>query len=562
MALFTMEQVSFTYAGAATKALEGIDLTIDQGDFAVLAGTTGSGKTTLLRLLKNQVRPEGTLSGVLHYEGIPLTQVDDRRSVEEIGMVFQDPDNQLVTHTVWQELFFGLENLGYSPEMMQRRVGEVVNYFGIGEYLHQPVHALSGGQKQIVNLAAVMALRPRILLLDEPTAQLDPVASREFLGMLYRLHREMGITIIISEHRLEGLVPMAHKMLVLDQGRIRFQGGVRKVMQAVWEAGDQRFMGFIPETGQLYLQLASSEKEEEIPVTVQEGQRWFQGFFQSACGELSTGRGPLSVQKDLQADDAPMQEENLAVRCQDLFFRYEKNGPLILNRLSLALPKGHFFVLLGGNGSGKTTLLRILAGIRKPQRGKIFYQGVKQPSFRGTVGYLAQNPLAYLSEETVEELFRERIREMKGTNPEKMFRDIIHDYELEEMLRQHPFDLSGGEQQKIALSLVLMSDPELVLLDEPTKGLDRDARHRLGMKINEMKQQGKTILMASHDVEFAARYADKCGMIFDGKIHGTGETRSFFSDNCFYTTTIHRVVGQQLKNAVTLKDVIQSCSRQ
>lgn len=551
MAHYQIEDVSFQYPNCSEKTLDHITITIEEGEFVLLCGPSGSGKTTLLRQLKREVRPEGKRSGSIYYRGTGLDQLDERRSIEEIGMVFQDPDNQIVMNTVWQELTFGMENLGYSTAQMQRRVGELVQFFGMEEWLHLPIHELSGGQKQLVNLASVMTLRPRVLLLDEPTAQLDPIAAKEFIQLLSRINEEFSLTIIISEHRIEEVVPHATQLVMLNRGGIAYLGTPDQVMKQIWKDEDALFLPYLPSICQLYLGIEKVSDARAVPMSVKEGRRWLAGKQE----QRQAARKSLS-----EAVKVDGQQVEPLLTCKKLYFTYDKNAPLVLKRLSLSIHEGEFFALLGANGSGKSTLLQQIAGAHKPQRGDILYAG-KSLLRKSTVersrmiGYVAQNPMLYFTRDTVREQLMDRLRRLGEHSSIEKLNKLAARFDVESIMDKHPFDISGGQQQKIALMLVLLADPKLLLLDEPTKGLDPISKHRLAELLEMIRAAGTTIVMVSHDIEFAASYASRCGLLFNGAMAAVEDTRSFLQSNYFYTTTIHRTVGDVLPEAITVKDV-------
>ncbi|OPA74223.1 hypothetical protein BVG16_24130 [Paenibacillus selenitireducens] len=551
MAHYQIENVSFQYPSCSDKTLQHISATIEEGEFVLLCGSSGSGKTTLLRQLKREIRPEGIRNGEIYYRGLPLDQVDERSSIEEIGMVFQDPDNQIVMNTVWQELTFAMENLGYSTSHMQRRVGELVQFFGMEDWLYLPIHELSGGQKQLVNLASVMALRPKVLLLDEPTAQLDPIAAKEFIQLLSRINEEFSITIVISEHRIEEIVPLSSKLVMLRHGQVVYCGSPNSVMKQIWSARDSSFIPYLPSISQLYLEVDHSEENRDIPVSVKEGRKWIQAH----RDRLNTHEEAVSAPP---ANEGQQLESLLT--CKELYFTYDKKAPLVLKRLSLSIHKGEFFALFGGNGSGKSTLLQQIAGALTPQRGDILYAG--KSLLRGSaldrslkIGYVAQNPMLYFTRDTVREQLTDRLKRLGEHSSRARLNELVERFEIEDIMDKHPFDISGGQQQKVALILVLLAAPELLLLDEPTKGLDPISKHTLAELLEMIRAAGTTILMVSHDIEFAASYATRCGLLFDGAMVAVEDTRSFLRNNYFYTTTIHRTVGDILPAAITVKDV-------
>ncbi len=549
MALYQIQNVTFAYAGEAQNALQQISLSLNKGDFVLFCGPTGSGKTTLLRLLKKEVQPAGKMSGIIVYDGNLLEEVDQDRGVEEIAMVFQDPDDQIVMETVWQELIFAMENLGYEMKTIQRRLAEVANYFGMESWLSLPVHHLSGGQKQLLNLAAVMMLRPKVLLLDEPTAQLDPIAAREFLQVLYRINQELSTTIILSEHRLEEVFPLASRIIMLEQGKVKYSGDPHTIMVDIWKKKDPTFWPYLPVVSRLYLTVSQTiSANNQIPLTVKAGKAWADRV------ELQENISAGPVEEPVKQGCRPLLD------CREVFFQYEKDLSLILKGVSLQLERGEIFTLFGGNGSGKTTLLKVLTGIMKPIRGKVFFGGkdikkIDAEDQARRIGYLAQNPSLYFNRETVAGQIQSRADKLGLGSNHAHVEKMIHFFELKEILDKHPYDISGGQRQKVALALVLLSNPDLILLDEPTKGLDPLCKQEFGTMLQRLHRYGSTILMVSHDIEFAAQVSSRCALLFDGKIIASDTPRTFFTQNYFYTTFIHRVLGEKLPRVIGIEDV-------
>ncbi|AST90993.1 hypothetical protein BC6307_06715 [Sutcliffiella cohnii] len=543
---YKIENVSFAYPNSDQPSLTSVSFEVEEGDFVVLCGPSGSGKTTLLRHLKMEVRPVGTLSGSIFYNGKGLEEIESTRLVEEIGIVFQDPDNQLVMNTVWQELVFAMENLAYSSEKIQRRLAEVVQFFGMEEWLHIPVHQLSGGQKQLVNVAAVMALRPKVLLLDEPTAQLDPIATRDFLQLLVRINEEFSTTIVMSEHRLDETLPIANKVVFLKNGSVCYANHPAVVLQHIWDE-QKDSVSYIPAISRFYFEV-NSDPHHALPLTVKEAKRWWK-----ASG-LSFTSG------DLHKKDNSVQEEVL-FQCKNIVFQYEKDTPPILKNLSLSVQKGELFMLFGGNGSGKSTFLQSIAGAITPQRGKMKLLGrdtrkIPTQEKSTLVAYVHQNPALYFTKETVKNQLDDRIERLPNIDEAvPRLAELVSVFELKDVLHKHPFDISGGQQQKVVLALALLANPALLLLDEPTKGLDPVSKLRLSNWLKGVREKGTTIIMVSHDVEFAALNATKCGMLFDGQIHSVEEKLQFLRENFFYTTSFNRAFGEECPNAITEKDV-------
>ena len=537
METFTIRDLTFSYPEQARRALNGVSLTVRQGEFLALCGPSGCGKSTLLRQLKTVLAPHGTRTGEILFEGVPLSEIEQKTQSQKIGFVLQSPENQIVTDKVWHELAFGLESLGYDTPAIRRRVAEMASFFGIQNWFYKNVTELSGGQKQLLNLASVMAMQPSVLILDEPTSQLDPIAASDFLAAVGKINRELGTTVILTEHRLEEAFPLASRVAVMDGGKLLCAGTPNEVGLALKDAGHSMFLA-MPTAMRVW---AAVENDAPCPVTVREGRDWL--------AEFSAGH-PL---KELPPEPQYTYPEGLAIEASELWFKYEKELPDVVKGLSLSVKKGEFLALLGGNGTGKTTSLKLLAGIAKPYRGEV--------SVHGSVGVLPQNPQALFVKKTVREDLYEIFR---GKKLDKAAQDakVAHVTalcRLGELLDRHPYDLSGGEQQRAALAKVLLLDPEILLMDEPTKGLDGSFKQVFAEILLALLRRGVTILMVSHDIEFCARYAHRCALFFDGGIVTEGPPRAFFSGNSFYTTSANRMARSLLPGAVTDEDVISAC---
>ncbi|MSD84212.1 ATP-binding cassette domain-containing protein [Lactobacillus curvatus] len=540
-----IKQFNFQYALATQQNLKDINLTVQTGDFITLAGNSGSGKTTLLRQLKRELWPVGKRSGEIMFAGQPLETLSQALSAQKIGMVFQNPDNQLVMDTVIQELAFSLENIGETSANIQKRIAELVSFLGFQDLLYASVHDLSGGQKQIVNLAAVLILQPALLLLDEPTAQLDPIATKEFISLLQRVHDELGMTVIISEHQLDDILPLSNQLWLMDDGEITYQGPVADGLAAIWAQPALR--EFVPDVPRVFLQngLMAPTDIAALPLTVVSGQQ-----------RIDQQKWQLTHHKrELAINDRPT-----ILKAQQVSFQYEKNDPYVLEQLDLAVRTGDWLAIVGKNGTGKSTLLQLLIGLLQPRHGEIKLQGKKISKWAPadlfkTVGYLSQTPTDHFSYDSVRQEFVERARQLKRVTPEQVADEMLTKLGLQMLAERNPQDASGGEQQLIALGIVLLAQPQLLLLDEPTKGLDPIRKRALGELLTRLQAEGLTLIMASHDMAFSARFASRCALLFDGTIVAADEPYAFFAHNFFYTTTINRMLRKQLPEALNWEEV-------
>ena len=542
MAHFQIENLTFSYAAAKGKhSLQDVNLTIEKGEYIVLCGKSGSGKTTLLKHLKSVLTPSGKRSGTILFNGIPMEQVSQRDQSSKIGYVMQNPDDQIVTDKVWHELAFGLESLGTNQKTMRARVAEMACYFGIQDWFHRDVANLSGGQKQLLNLASIMAMQPEVLILDEPTSQLDPIAASDFLNTVRKINIELGTTVIITEHRLEDIFPYADRAIVMDGGKVIADDTPRNIGKLLWEQKNDMFAAMPTPVRVFY----GAEGNGDCPLTVREGRTWLSRSF------------PAGEKKNtFSADLLPEEIESPALSLKELWFRYEKNSPDILRGVSAGVAAGSLFAIVGGNGAGKSTTLKAICGICKPYRGKVKIFG--KPIEKYKSAELFQNCLAMLPQDPkslfVAKTVREELEEM--TKDQAKISEIAAVCEIENLLGSHPYDLSGGEQQRAALAKVLLTNPRLLLLDEPTKGIDSFFKEKLAKILCKLKEQGITIVMVSHDVEFCAKYADAVSMFFDGQVLTTDTPRRFFGNNSFYTTAANRMSRHVFSMAVTAEDVV------
>lgn len=553
MELLEVKNLSFAYPGRE-DVLDHISFSIKQGEFLVLCGESGCGKTTLLRLLKRELAPHGKRSGKIRYMGTEQEELDARTQACEIGFVMQNPENQIVTEKVWNELAFGLENMGMEQQLIRRRTAETAGFFGLGGLFRKKTSELSGGQKQMLNLASIVAMHPKLLILDEPTSQLDPIAASEFIHTLVKLNREFGIAVLMTEHRLEEVLPVADRAAVMEKGRLVLLDTPATVCTKLRERKTaSRMLAGFPSAVRIYQALDGTGP---CPLTVKEGQDFLKRHYRNDKRK-SPERKQADTRKELET----------ALLLKDVWFRYERELPDILESVSLEVKKGEIVSLLGGNGSGKTTLLSVMAGVLRAYRGKISVMGRKLKSYRGKELYvrglsmLPQNPQLVFLKETVREDMEETGKVM-GYSPAERKEKIDQMAEklgITHLLDVHPYDLSGGEQQKAAIAKILLLEPGILLLDEPTKGIDAYAKGQLGELLRDLKKQGTAIVLVTHDVEFAASCSDRCGMVFDREIISMEEASVFFCRNYFYTTMANRIGSVLYEDIVTCEDVATLC---
>lgn len=561
MALLEVKNLSFTYprqpkdTTEPKPALSDVSLEIRKGEFMVLCGASGCGKSTLLRLLKRELAPEGEKSGEIIFCGKEQSTLSEREAACEIGYVLQNPENQIVTDKVWHELAFGLENMGVPTPVIRRRVAEMACFFGIDDWFRKKTTELSGGQKQLLNLASILSMQPKLLILDEPTSQLDPIAASDFIHTLSKINKELGLTILLTEHRLEEVFPLADRVAVMDQGKLLFVESPRQAGHELkkFDPNHRMLLG-LPSAVRIYQGLDA--EDVTCPLTVRDGRNFIEENYNNTITRLE--REPEKKEEK----DRP-----IAMRMKDICFRYEKEEPDVLDHVALTLYEGEVVSLLGGNGAGKTTLLSVISGTNRPYYGKIEVFGKRLQKYRGKELYirklasLPQNPQTVFLKMTVREDYEElaKVLGCKKSELEDKIQAVAQQLEITHLLDRHPYDLSGGEQQRAAIGKVLLLEPRLLLLDEPTKGIDAWSKRQLGNLLKDLRGQGITLLMVTHDVEFAAEVSDRCGLFFDHEITSVDTPEEFFCNNNYYTTAANRISRQQYENAIICEEVIELC---
>ena len=527
MAILDVRDLSFTYPGSDKKALDGLSFTLNSGELMTVVGPTGSGKSTLLRLLKPELRENGTITGSVILGGEDVTRLSPVVSARRIGYVAQSPEEQIVTDKVWHELAFTLENLGEKQSAIARRVAEVAAYFGIEPWYHRPTAELSGGQKQLLNLAAVMTADPELLILDEPTAQLDPISAQRFIEAVRRLNHETGLSVIITEHRAEELIPISDRLLILDGGRAVLCDTPRSAASQL--TADSPYLGYMPCAERIF---AATGGEDSCPLSLREGRDYLEAQFNNDISSLGSPE--------------PVNSGEVALELSGVYFRYGRSEPDVLKGLSMSIFTGEVFALLGANGGGKSTAISVAAGLRRPYSGKVKLFGKPLKEYRD--GSLYEGNISLLPQDVESVFIYPTVREeLKGC--EEAMQRIPYDFTP--LLDRHPYDISGGERQLVALCKALATGPRMLLLDEPSKGLDPDSKRRLAALLRQLAREGMTVLAVSHDVEFAAMCADRCALLFDGAIASCGDTAGFMSGNRFYTTPASRLTRGLYEDAYT-----------
>lgn len=528
-----IKNLIFSYPNSEKTALNDVNLTINQGEFVTICGKSGCGKSTLLRHLKPILTPHGKTSGEIYFYGKSIYDLSDREQAENIGFVMQNPDNQIVTDKVWHELVFGLESLGINSAEIRSKAAEMASFFGIQNWFYENVANLSGGQKQILNLASVMVMNPTLLLLDEPSSQLDPISAHDFFTMLERINTELGVTIILSEHNLSEVFPLSDKVVVMENGKITDENTPYKIGE---ELKQKSMFAALPTPTKIYYSLGNNSGN--CPITIRDGHKWLEKQQINEHFEFKSEKNRINTEPILEL--------------KDVWFRYEKNSDDILKGLSFKVHENEFYAIVGGNGVGKSTALSVISKINKPYRGKVFINDDTK------VAVMPQNPQSlFLKKSVLEELY-DAVFDVEKEKRKNEIEYVIKLCELDNLLENHPYDLSGGEQQRVALAKMLLRKPDLLVLDEPTKGLDACFERKLATILKSLQKNGMTVLMVTHDIEFCAEYADICAMFFDGKIVSEAPPRKFFAENNFYTTSAKRMADGIIENAVLDKDIIRA----
>ncbi len=550
MGLFEIDNLTFAYNGAEQNAVSGVSLCVNKGDFVLVCGKSGCGKTTLLRLLKPALAPVGKLTGSVTFCGTDIAKLDDRTAASAIGFVMQNPDDQIVTDKVWHELAFGLESLGESSDVIRRRVAEICGFLGLTDIYGKRTCELSGGEKQLLNLASVLVTNPDVVLLDEPTAQLDPIAASSFLQALKKLNEELGLTVVLVEHRLEESFAMANKVVIMDEGKVVFASSPDDIGELY--NNDKLVCDIFEGLPAAVRLFKATNGVGKCPLTVRDGKRYVEANFGKNMNDRYAVQGCKG---------------DVAIEVANGYFRYERDGADVLDNLSLQVYANEILCIFGANGAGKTTLLRILAGTKRLYKGKYRLWGKKIKEYgnnlyRDNLTAMPQNPQNLFVKNTVRADLAE-LAALVGygkTEQAQAVADVMAQTGVTDLAERHPYDLSGGEKQKVALAKVLLTRPKIVLLDEPTKGLDAYSKRQFAEVMAKLKADGKTVVVVTHDVEFAAVVADRCAMFFDGKIVSVADKYAFFAENRYYTTAFARITRENFADAVTFERAVELCN--
>jgi len=562
MEILRVDGLKFSYPNQLKKALNNINFSIDEGDFVLICGESGCGKSTLLRHLKPELSPHGQVSGDIYYYSQKINDYSSKQLASEIGYVLQNPDSQIVTDKVWHELAFGLENMGLDTQSIRLRVAEMASFFGIQGWFRKNVNDLSGGQKQLLNLASIMAMQPKILILDEPTSQLDPIAAKDFIDTLVRINKELSTTIIMTEHNLEDIYSVCDKVIVMEDGKVICNDTNYKVADILSGDKNHKMFKSLPTPSKIYNQLNGYlEGASKSPLTVKDCRQWLN----DSMDELTITKLD-DTETEINIDE---KDREIAIELKDVYFQYNKISEPTIRDLSFKVYKGEIYSILGGNGTGKSTTLSLVARQRKPQRGKIFINNIEMKKYNNKSLYennlalLPQNPQSLFVFETVREDLEEVLilQNKDREYIDKEVKRVSKLLDIEHLLEHHPYDLSGGELQRAGMAKVMLLNPKIILLDEPTKGLDAYCKEEIGKMLMKLRDMGVTIVVVSHDIEFSARYSDRCAMFFDGSIVSEGTPKEFFLGNNFYTTVSNRIARNIFEDTLIYEDVVSLCKK-
>ena len=533
--MIKIRDLTFYYGDASRPALQDVNLDIEDGEFVLVTGPSGCGKTSLCRCL-NGLIPHfygGEIAGGLEVQGLDVMRHTTRELATRVGMVFQDPENQLVSMDVQREVAFGLENLAFPRDVMAKRVEEALDTLGISGLRHRQVHELSGGEKQKVVISSVLALHPDVLVLDEPTSELDPKGAEDVLSIVRRLNDELGITVILVEHRLDRVVHLVDRMIVMDEGKIIADGNPR----AVLSNGDITSIGAgVPPIVRIVQRLRDNGVNvDNIPLTVKEGRSMLKDIFMGARG------GTLS-----QAESAD--NGRPVIEIDKLWHAYPE-GITALKNVSLRICEGEFVAVMGRNASGKTTLVKHINGLLQPTKGKVIVSGIDTrratiAQLSRKVGFIFQNPNDHIFADTVEEEIAFILKNLGFDSGEIAARidEMLEMFALKEFRKRYPRSLSGGERQRVAMASVLVARPRVLILDEPTRGMDYRLKSELMRFLNGYREKGNTVVLVTHDVETVAEHADRVVLLSEGGVVVDGNKRDVLSRALFFSPQINRLV--------------------
>lgn len=532
MEMINIKNVTYWYPDADIPSLININLTVNEGDFILVTGSSGCGKSTLMRLF-NGIVPNyfgGKIKGEVILKGKPITKCTRLEIAKTTGVVYQHPEKQIVLSDVEREIAFGLENLNMDLNLMKRNVAEVISFLNLSSKRDKSIDEISGGEKQKVAIASVIAMDPDILLFDEPTSQLDPVSAGEVLNTIKKLNTDFGKTVVLIEQRLDRCFDMASRIIFMDNGRIIDEGTPKNIPQKI----DEKC--FLPHVSYIF----KKSGYKNVPINVNEARKLIDNVDFKSYAPISN-----------KPEDRVMEVKNLC-------FEYAKGQPALKN-VSFFINKGEVLTVMGENGAGKTTLFKIIAGLIDNYRGEIKFKGksIKNLKIKDRIkiiGYLSQNPNDYFGRDNV---FDEAAYSLKNINEysKEQVENILKELDIFKLKNRNPRDLSGGEKQRAAIACVLVLNPDILILDEPTRGMDADSKERLGILIRKISETGKSVVIITHDSDFAADYSDRTLMMFNGEITAFGKSIDILYDSIYYSPQVSKVFKKKCK-IINSKDAI------
>ncbi len=549
--MIRFEQVTYTYPGGDGPALRDVDLEIADGEFILVAGPSGSGKSTLLRCINGLV-PHfhgGTWQGRVVVDGRDTRDYEPRSLSDLVGFVFQDPEAQMVVELVEDELVFGMENLGLDRRVMRRRVEEVLDQLEIAHLRHRRLETLSGGERQRVAIAAVLTTQPRVLVLDEPTSQLDPHAAEEILTALQKLNADLGLTIVLSEHRLERVAQYVDRIVFCRSAAP--DGEHRQPAEPeplILVGAPDEILARAPFAPPL-VEVARALDWNPLPLTIKAARRF------AADLELPAAPYDDSVERQSGRErwfGRTAEADVPAVVLAVANLHVALDGRQVVHGVDLQVVPGEILAIMGRNGSGKTTLLRALIGLLKIDRGRIRLDGVDISRWTAEdrsrlIGYVPQDPRSLLFQPTVREELRWTLGQEAGAHVDTEARidRLLVTLGLEQHAKTHPRDLSSGEQQRVALATVLIREPRALLLDEPTRGLDYLSKDRLVKILKQIQQQGRAVVLVTHDVELVAECAGRVALMGAGEVVTEGPTRTLLHESLIFSSQVGKLFPRQ-----------------
>lgn len=536
MAYIEIRNLSYNYPLEKKKSLENINLDVEQGEILLVMGRSGSGKSTLAKCISGSA-PHfygGTIEGSIRINGKFLEKMEHSDRAQEITMVFQDPERQLIMNKVHREIAFGLENVGVDENKIKRRVFEAMQFANILGLAYRDINTLSGGEKQKVAITSAIAYLPKCIILDEPTSQLDPAAAEEVVSLVKKINEELGITIIIIEQRVNKWFDVVDKIAFMKAGTMSFYNNKKEfyLKSAVEEEN------FLPD----YLRLTKILGIKEVPEN------------------LKQARNLLNVVEFNRPKVIPEKSSNKIIEINKVNCNYD--GVKAVNNVSLTLVKGEFLGVMGANGAGKSTLIKAIMGLKEYQGSiRIKDYEVKDKSLKllaRTIGYVSQNPNDYISKRTVYEEVKFTLDNHDIKDYETIIENTLKGLDIYDLKDKNPRDLSGGQKQRVAIASILVLSPEVLLLDEPTRGLDLELKNKLGNTLRSLSEKGTTIIVITHDVDFTSNFCNKFALMFNGEIVSEGNREEVLSDGIYYSSTVNKLLRHKENNIFTIEQAVDA----